>query len=72
MKQENKYLLIDFGQNMKIVINKEELERHVVNILKKMPDNKILLDHFLENAIEAEADSIIDFSESNPFSESNY
>ncbi|HIN39759.1 MAG TPA: carbamoyl-phosphate synthase large subunit [Flavobacteriales bacterium] len=48
------------GQNMKIVINKEELERHVVNILKKMPDNKILLDHFLENAIEAEADSICD------------
>jgi len=48
------------GQNMKIVINKNELERHVVNILKKMPDNKILLDHFLENAIEAEADSICD------------
>ena len=48
------------GQNMKIVINKEELEHHVVNILRKMPDNKILLDHFLENAIEAEADAICD------------
>jgi len=48
------------GQNMKIVINMRELEQHVVNILRKMPDNKILLDHFLENAIEAEADAICD------------
>jgi len=48
------------GQNMKIVINMEELERHVVNILRKMPGNKILLDHFLEDAIEAEADAICD------------
>ena len=48
------------GQNMKIVINEKELEKHVVNILRKMPDNKILLDHFLENAIEAEADAICD------------
>jgi carbamoyl-phosphate synthase large subunit len=48
------------GQNMKIVINKRELEHHVVNILRKMPNNKILLDHFLENAIEAEADAICD------------
>ena len=48
------------GQGMKIVINEDELEKHVVNILKSMPDNKILLDHFLENAIEAEADAICD------------
>ncbi|HKL02852.1 MAG TPA: carbamoyl-phosphate synthase large subunit, partial [Cryomorphaceae bacterium] len=48
------------GQQMKIVINKEELETHVVNILRDMPDNKILLDHFLSGAIEAEADAICD------------
>ncbi len=48
------------GQQMKIVINEEELETHVVNILRDMPDNKILLDHFLSGAIEAEADAICD------------
>ncbi|MGD1844596.1 MAG: carbamoyl-phosphate synthase large subunit [Salibacteraceae bacterium] len=48
------------GQSMKIVINEDELEHHVVNILKDMPDNKILLDHFLSGAIEAEADAISD------------
>lgn len=48
------------GQKMKIVINEQELEQHVVNILRDMPDNQILLDHFLEGATEAEADAICD------------
>ncbi|MBP6009735.1 MAG: carbamoyl-phosphate synthase large subunit [Bacteroidia bacterium] len=48
------------GQSMKIVINEEELEEHVVKILQDIPDNKILLDHFLDRAIEAEADAICD------------
>ncbi len=48
------------GQSMKIVINEKELEEHVVNIIKDKPDGKILLDHFLEGAIEAEADAICD------------
>ena len=48
------------GQGMKIVINEEELEHHVVEILRKMPDNQILIDHFLDGAIEAEADAICD------------
>ena len=48
------------GQGMKIVINEEELEKHVVNIFRDMPDNNVLLDHFLEGAIEAEADAICD------------
>ncbi len=48
------------GQSMKIVINETELEQHVVKILNDIPDNNILLDHFLENAIEAEADAICD------------
>ncbi len=48
------------GQGMKIVINEQELEQHVVNMLKDIPGNKVLLDHFLEGAIEAEADAICD------------
>ncbi|HLW29591.1 MAG TPA: carbamoyl-phosphate synthase large subunit [Brumimicrobium sp.] len=48
------------GQKMKIVINKEELEHHVVDILRDMPENQILLDHFLGGALEAEADAICD------------
>ncbi|MFD2550639.1 carbamoyl-phosphate synthase large subunit [Bizionia sediminis] len=48
------------GQGMKIVINKKELEKHVVDLLRQMPDNKLLLDHYLDGAIEAEADAICD------------
>ena len=48
------------GQSMKIVINEQELEHHILDILKKIPGNKVLLDHFLERAIEAEADAICD------------
>jgi len=48
------------GQGMKIVINKEDLEAHVVDLLRKMPNNKLLLDHYLDGAIEAEADAISD------------
>ncbi len=48
------------GQKMKIVINEAELETHVVDILRDMPDNKILLDHFLGGAMECECDAICD------------
>lgn len=48
------------GQYMRIVINDEELERHVLSIFKHMPDNKVLVDHFLERAKEAEIDAICD------------
>ena len=48
------------GQGMKIVINKKELEEHVVDLLRKIPNNKLLLDHYLDGAIEAEADAICD------------
>ena len=48
------------GQGMKIVINKKELEAHVVDLLKKIPNNKLLLDRYLDGAIEAEADAICD------------
>ena len=48
------------GHNMKIVINEEELESHVIDLLKDIPGNKVLLDHFLDKAVEAESDSICD------------
>ena len=48
------------GQGMKIVINKQELEEHVIDLLKSIPGNKLLLDHYLDGAIEAEADAICD------------
>jgi len=51
------------GQRMKIVINEEELERHVIDIFRDMPNNKVLLDHYLDGAIECEADAICDGEE---------
>lgn len=48
------------GQSMKIVINETELENHILDIWKHLPENKVLLDHFLDGAIEAEADAICD------------
>ena len=51
------------GQRMRIVINDEELERHVLGIYKHLPDNKVLIDHFLDRAKEAEIDAICDGDE---------
>ena len=48
------------GQSMKIVINEQELENHVTKILKQMPDNQILVDQYLDGAIEVDADAICD------------
>jgi carbamoyl-phosphate synthase large subunit len=48
------------GQSMKIVINEKELEDHILDIWKHLPENKVLLDNFLDGAIEAEADAICD------------
>ncbi|ERJ59492.1 carbamoyl-phosphate synthase large subunit [Sphingobacterium paucimobilis] len=48
------------GQGMSIVINDEDLEKAVVNLLKNLPGNQILIDHFLDRAEEAESDSISD------------
>jgi carbamoyl-phosphate synthase large subunit len=48
------------GQSMKIVINETELENHIIDIWKHLPENKVLLDNYLENAMEAEADAICD------------
>ena len=48
------------GQRMKIVINDAELEKAVLNIFRHMPDNRVLIDQFLERAKEAEIDAICD------------
>jgi carbamoyl-phosphate synthase large subunit len=48
------------GQRMRIVINDDELERHVLSIFKHMPNNRVLIDQFLDRAKEAEIDAICD------------
>ncbi len=48
------------GQRMRIVINDAEVETAVVSILKHIPENKILIDHFLDRCQEAEVDAIFD------------
>jgi carbamoyl-phosphate synthase large subunit len=48
------------GQRMRIVINDEELEKSVLSLLKHLPGNKILIDHFLDRCQEAEVDAICD------------
>jgi carbamoyl-phosphate synthase large subunit len=48
------------GQRMRIVLNDEELEKGVLSLLKHLPGNKILIDHFLDRCQEAEIDGIFD------------
>jgi carbamoyl-phosphate synthase large subunit len=48
------------GQGMKIVINDEDLEKAVIDLLGDLPGNRVLIDHFLDRAEEAESDSICD------------
>jgi len=51
------------GQGMRIAINKEEVEPYVEDILRRLPDNHILLDLFLEDAIEIDVDAVCDGEE---------
>jgi carbamoyl-phosphate synthase large subunit len=48
------------GQRMRIVINDEELENGVLSLIRHLPGNKILIDHFLDRCQEAEIDAIFD------------
>jgi carbamoyl-phosphate synthase large subunit len=48
------------GQRMRIVINDDEVEKAVISLLKHIPGNKILIDHFLDRCQEAEIDGIFD------------
>ena len=48
------------GQRMRIVLNDEELEKGVLSLIKHLPGNKILIDHFLDRCQEAEIDAIYD------------
>ena len=51
------------GQDMRIVINDEELTKHVIKVLSNVPGNKVLIDHFLDGGIETEVDAICDGEE---------
>lgn len=51
------------GQQMRIVINDKELEEHVLEVWKDLPGNLLLIDHFLDRAVEAEVDAICDGEE---------
>ncbi|GAB5537732.1 MAG: carbamoyl-phosphate synthase large subunit [Rubricoccaceae bacterium] len=51
------------GQGMRIAINKEEVADYVANVLRMFPDNEVLLDLFLENAIEVDVDCLSDGDE---------
>ncbi|MFM2326506.1 MAG: carbamoyl-phosphate synthase large subunit [Bacteroidota bacterium] len=48
------------GQRMRIVINDEDLEKGILSLIKHLPGNKILIDHFLDRCQEAEIDAIFD------------
>jgi carbamoyl-phosphate synthase large subunit len=48
------------GQRMRIVINDDEVEKAVISLLKHIPGNRILVDHFLDRSQEAEIDAICD------------
>ncbi len=51
------------GQRMRIVLNDEELEKGILSLIKHLPGNKILIDHFLDRCQEAEIDAIFDGEE---------
>jgi len=48
------------GQRMRIVLNDDELEKGILSLIKHLPGNKILIDHFLDRCQEAEIDAIFD------------
>ena len=51
------------GQGMRIAINKDEVADYVANVLQLFPDNEVLLDRFLEDAIEVDVDCLSDGDE---------
>ena len=51
------------GQRMRIVLNDEDLEKGILSLIKHLPGNKILIDHFLDRCQEAEIDAIFDGDE---------
>jgi carbamoyl-phosphate synthase large subunit len=48
------------GRGMKIVLDEDMLQQYVAAAVDISPERPILIDNFLENAIEAEADAIAD------------
>lgn len=50
------------GRAMEIVYSDSELERYMSYAVQIEPDHPILIDHFLENAIEVDVDAIADMT----------
>jgi carbamoyl-phosphate synthase large subunit len=48
------------GRAMQIVYNDEELERYLESAVSASPDHPVLIDKFLENAIEVDVDAVSD------------
>lgn len=48
------------GQGMRIAVKKDELAMYTKRVLKTHPENKFLIDKFLEHAIELDVDSVYD------------
>ncbi|WP_297808374.1 carbamoyl-phosphate synthase large subunit [uncultured Methylophaga sp.] len=48
------------GRAMEIVYNEEELQRYMMNAVKVSNDSPVLLDRFLDDAIEVDVDAICD------------
>jgi carbamoyl-phosphate synthase large subunit len=51
------------GQGMRIAINAREVEQYTTAIWKLLPETDILLDLFLENAVEIDVDALCDGEE---------
>jgi carbamoyl-phosphate synthase large subunit len=51
------------GEGMRIAINRDEVAEYVENILSIYPENEILLDRFLEDAVEIDVDAVCDGDE---------
>ena len=48
------------GRAMQIVYEEDELKRYIAEAVRVSPQNPVLLDHFLDNAIEVDVDCIAD------------
>jgi carbamoyl-phosphate synthase large subunit len=48
------------GRSMEIIYDLKSLEKFIVNVFKLFPDNAVLIDKFLEDAVEVDVDAVSD------------
>ncbi|MBS0349998.1 MAG: carbamoyl-phosphate synthase large subunit [Proteobacteria bacterium] len=48
------------GRAMKVIFNEQELSRYMKNVVEISPDSPLLLDQFLDDAIEVDIDAVCD------------